>query len=285
MSDFQMNHAEAEAYARAFLDDFFKEIRDVVEFEQAFIEGNGLEAPNIDYFKLKRFLETAVRNLRSIDANILTGIVHKLYKDVMGLYTFYSSASSKVAMPALVFERDFLKTLKPYNDLVFKIEELKSMRNSYEMKMRYLEGSMKALELNLNTEEKKKEYAQLKSRYAEAAHFFAEARDGIPIAYEKLEGIENTFRDIFIAWFEEYKEYYISELRLCTNTKFYYLDKLLWYKAERSNEIRRFFKDAGIRGNYDTKTFIEYYLRNIDLKKTFDRGWHTYLREILATLE
>ncbi|HOI82696.1 MAG TPA: hypothetical protein PKW30_00145, partial [Campylobacterales bacterium] len=257
----------------------------VVEFEQAFIEGNGLEAPNIDYFKLKRFLETAVRNLRSIDANILTGLVHKLYKDVMGLYTFYSSASSKVAMPALVFERDFLKTLKPYNDLVFKIEELKSMRNSYEMKMRYLEGSMKALELNLNTEEKKKEYAQLKSRYAEAAHFFAEARDGIPVAYEKLEGIENTFRDIFIAWFEEYKEYYISELRLCTNTKFYYLDKLLWYKAERSNEIRRFFKDAGIRGNYDTKTFIEYYLRNIDLKKTFDRGWHTYLREILATLE
>lgn len=285
MSDFHLNHTEAEAHARSFLDDYFNEIREVVEFEQAFIEENSLEGPNIDYFKLKRFLETAVRNLRAIDANILTGLVYKLYKDVMDLYTFYQSAMSKVAMPIVVFERDFLKTLKPYNDLTRRIEELKSMRNSYEMKMRYLEGSMKALELNMNSDEKRKEYTQLKSRYAEAAHFFAEARDEIPIAYEKLETIENTFKDIFLEWFEEYKEYYLSELKGAANAKFYYLDKLLWYKAERSNEIRRFFKDSGIKGGYDTKTFIEYYVRNIDLKKTFDRGWHTYLREILSILE
>lgn len=285
MSEFVMNHAEAEAYVKGFLDDFFKDIREVVEFEQEFIENSGLDSPGIDYFQLKRFLETAVRNLRSIDNNLLSGLVHKLYKDVMGLYSFYSSASSRVAMPLVVFDRDFLKTLKPYNDLVSKIEALKSTKNSYEVKMRYLEGSMKSLELNLNSDERKKEYASLKARYAEAAHYFAEARDAIPKAYEKLEEIEITFKDIFISWFEEYKEYYLSELRLATNTKFYYLDKLLWHKAERSNEIRRFFKDAGIRGGYDTKTFIEYYLRNIDLKKTFDRGWHMYLREILTILE
>lgn len=285
MSDFHLSHSEAEAYVRSFLDEYFKEIREVVEFEQAFIEENSLEGPNIDYFKLKRFLETAVRNLRSIDANILTGLVYKLYKDVMDLYTFYQSATSKVAMPTLIFERDFLKTIKPYNDLVRRIEELNSMKNSYETRMKYLEGVMESIKLDMNTDEKKQEYAKYKERYAEAAHFFAQARDEIPQAYKKLDEIENSFRDIFIAWFEEYKEYYISELRLCINTKFYYLDKLIWYKAERSNEIRRFFKDAGIKGNYDTKTFIEYYLRNIDLKKTFDRGWHTYLREILAILE
>lgn len=285
MSDFHLNHTEAEAYARNFLDEYFKEIRETVEFEQAFIEQNELEGPNIDYFKLKRFLETAVRNLRSIDANILTGLVHKLYKDVMSLYTFYQSALSKVAMPIVVFERDFLKTIKPYNDLLLRIEELKSMKNSYETKMRYLEGAMKSVALNMNTDERKKEYAKLKERYAEAAHFFAEARDEIPKAYDQITEIEDTFRDTFLGWFEEYKEYYLSELRGATNAKFYYLDKLLWYKAERSNEIRRFFKDSGIKGNYDTKTFIEYYVRNIDLKKTFDRGWHTYLREILAILE
>lgn len=285
MNQLYMEHNEAEAYVRAFLDDYFKDVREVVEFEQTFAQENGLEGPNIDYFKLKRFLETAVRNLRAIDNNILTGLVHKLYKDVMSLYTFYQSAASKTTMPLVVFERDFLKTLKPYNDLARRIEELKSMRESYEMKMRYLEGSMKALEANIDSEEKRKEYAKLKARYAEAAHFFAEARDEIPIAYAKMEEIENTFRELFLAWFEEYKEYYLGELRGATNTKFYYLDKLLWYKAERSNEINRFFKDAGIRGNYDTKTFIEYYLRNIDVKKAYDKGWHTYLKEILAILE
>jgi uncharacterized protein YxeA len=269
MSDFNMTNSEAEQYAKDFLDTYFNEIREVVEFEQAFIEQNSLVGPNIDYFKLKRFLETAVRNLRAIDNNILSGLVYKLYKDVMSLHDFYSSAMSKVAMPILIFERDFLKTLKPYKQLSERIEELKSIRNSYEMKMRYLEGSMKALEFNMNSDEKRREYVGLKSRYAEATHFFA----------------ENTFKDMFLSWFEEYKNYYLSELRGATNAKFYYLDKLLWYKAERSQEIRRFFKDSGIRGNYDTKTFIEYYLRNIDLKKTFDKGWHTYLKEILTILE
>lgn len=285
MSEFRMNHTEAEQYAKDFLDTYFNEIREVVEFEQAFIEENSLEGPNIDYFQLKRFLETAVRNLRSIDNNILTGLVHKLYKDVMSLYEFYSSAMSKVAMPIVVFERDFLKTLKPYKELGDKIEELKSIRNSYEMKMRYLEGSMNALEMHLNTEEKKKEFIALKARYAEATHYFAEARDGIPIAYAKMEEIENTFREMFLAWFEEYKEYYLGELKGATNAKFYYLDKLLWYKAERSPEIRRFFKDSNIQGGYDTKTFIEYYIRNIDFKKTFDKGWHGYLKEIMTILE
>jgi hypothetical protein len=285
MAEFQMNHSEAEAYIKNFLDDYFGEIREVVEFEQAFIDQNGLSYSNIDYFKLKRFLETAVRNLRSIDNNILSGLVYKLYKDVMSLYSFYSSTLSKVAMPVLIFERDFLKTIKPYRELSERIEELKSMQNSYEMKMRYLEGSMRALEMNMNSDEKRKEYAQLKARYAEATHFFAEARDEIPVAYAKMEEIENTFKELFLSWFDEYKNYYLGELKATTNAKFYYLDKLLWYKAERSPEIRRFFKDSGIRGNYDTKTFIEYYLRNIDLRKTFDRGWHTYLKEILTILE
>lgn len=284
MSDFKLTHAEAESYVRRFLDSSFSGIREAVEFEQTFIEENGLMPSSVDYFKLKRFLETAVRNLRSIDNNLLSGLVQKLYKDVMSLHSFYLSAVSKTAMPKLIFERDFLKTLKPYKQLSDRVEELKAMKNSYELKMRYLEGAMKALELSMN-DEKRKEYTQLKTRYAEATHYFAEARDEIPIAYDKMEAIESTFRDMFLTWFDEYKEYYLGELQNAANTKFYYLDKLLWYKAERSPEIRRFFKDAGIRGSYDTKTFIEYYLRNIDMRKTFDRGWHTYLKEILTILE
>lgn len=275
----------AESDIRAFLDSYFDEIRRVVEFEQEFVDENGLDGPNIDYFKLKRFLETAVRNLKAVDNTILSGLVEKLYKDTMDLYSFYSKAESKAAMPQVVFERDFLKTIKSYGELQGKIEEQKSIRDSYEVKMRYLEGAMGALESELSNEEKKKEYGALKNRYADAVHIFSEARDKIPLLHKELKRIEESYKKSFLSWFDEYKEYYLSELRGATNVKFYYLDKLLWYKAERSAEIRRFFKDAGIRGNYDTKTFIQYYLRNIDLKKTYDRGWHTYLKEILSILE
>jgi hypothetical protein len=274
----------AETYVKTFLDNMFNEVRKVVEYEQAFIQQNGLASPNIDYFKLKRFLETAVRNLRAIDNNILTGLVYKLYKDVMDLYEFYGTMVSKTAVPQVIFGRDFLKSLKPYRDMSERIDELKAIKNGYELKMRSLESAMKALEFNMNTE-KRQEHKQLKIKYAEATHYFAEARDEIPLLYNKMEDIELAFKEVFLSMFGEYKEYYLGELKNATNAKFYYLDKLLWYKAERSNEIRRFFKDSGIKGGYDTKTFIEYYLRNIDTRKTFDKGWHGYLREILTTLE
>ena len=286
MSDFSITQAEAETLVTGFLDNYFKDIKDVVEFEQDFVETNSLETPLVDYFKLKRFIETSVRNLRAIDNNLLTGLVYKLYKDAMSLYSFYSASTSKVAMPKLIFERDFLRTIKYYKDLELRIEELKSIKYSYEMKMRYLEGSMKKVELEMDgSDAKRKEYANLKLRYAEATHFFAEARDEIPKVYQELEYIEQFFAGIFLDLFEEYKNYYLGELKNSTNAKFYYLDKLIWYKAERSPDIRRFFKEAGIKGSYDARTFINYYIKNIDVKKTFDKSWHTYLKDILTILE
>ena len=150
MSDFSITQAEAETLVTGFLDNYFKDIKDVVEFEQDFVETNSLETPLVDYFKLKRFIETSVRNLRAIDNNLLTGLVYKLYKDAMSLYSFYSASMSKVAMPKLIFERDFLKSIKYYKDLELRIEELKSIKYSYEMKMRYLEGSMKKVELEMD---------------------------------------------------------------------------------------------------------------------------------------
>ena len=88
MSDFSITQAEAETLVTGFLDNYFKDIKDVVEFEQDFVETNSLETPLVDYFKLKRFIETSVRNLRAIDNNLLTGLDYKLYQDAMSLYSF-----------------------------------------------------------------------------------------------------------------------------------------------------------------------------------------------------
>lgn len=286
MSEFNVTEAEAQAIVTEFLNNHFKNIKEVVEFEQEFMESNGLDGAQIDYFKLKRFIETAVRNLKAIDIRLLTGVVYKLYKDAMSLYTFYFESVSKTAMPKLIFEKDFLKTIKYYRELEHKIEELKSMKNTYEVKMRYFEGSLKKAELELDgSDAKRKEYNSIKVRYAEATHYFATARDEIPKVYQKLKDVESFFSRMFLTMFDEHKAYYLSELKSCTNAKLYYLDKLLWYRAERSPEIRRFFKEADIKGGYEAKTFINYYIRNIDISKTFDKGWHNYLKEILDILE
>lgn len=286
MSDFKISREEAEGIVTAFLDGFFGEIKEVVDYEVEFLQSNGLEAPAIDYFKLKRFIETAVRNLKAMDHRLLTGAVYKLYKDAMGLYSFYFSSVTKTAMPKLIFEKDFLKTIPQYKQLEQRIEALKSQKNTYEIKMRYLEGLMKKVEGEMaGNDAKRKEYNSLKLHYAEATHYFASARDEIPKVYQQLKQLEDFFSALFLEKFDEYKSYNLGELKNAANSKLFYLDKLMWHRAERSPEIRRFFKEADIKGAYEAKTFINYYLKNIDIKKTYDKSWHTYLQEILDILE
>jgi hypothetical protein len=83
----------------------------------------------------------------------------------------------------------------------------------------------------------------------------------------------------------EYAENIDSALREIIQTKSYYLDKLLWELAADSQTIAKFFRQARIEGDYSTKTFISYYLRNIDINKSSTSDWHNYLREALKVFE
>ena len=54
------------------------------------------------------------------------------------------------------------------------------------------------------------------------------------------------------------------------NYKAYDLDVSIWKNASKSRMIQEFFKDAGIKGGYSTKTFLHYYLGTLDKSKIKD---------------
>ncbi|MEF3192243.1 MAG: hypothetical protein K6347_06855 [Campylobacterales bacterium] len=56
------------------------------------------------------------------------------------------------------------------------------------------------------------------------------------------------FSDLFYDLFNETRDTLCARLEQVINTKAFYLDRLLWWQAERFERVRRFFTDAQIKG-------------------------------------
>lgn len=90
-----------------------------------------------------------------------------------------------------------------------------------------------------------------------------------------------SLEDSFSTMFVETRSTIANDISIAVNTKFYVLDKLLWFEASKSEKIKHFFNESSIDGHFDSPTFIKYYLKNTDAGQTQKEDRTQYLREIL----
>jgi len=114
---FIMTDNEIEQRVVSFLNNFFAEETKVAEHELAFLDENGLKKPEIDYFKMRRFIITAFNNLKEMDLTISEGLIGKMHKDITDLTTFYLEFLKRIKIQNLVYQRDFLPSVKEYKEL------------------------------------------------------------------------------------------------------------------------------------------------------------------------
>ncbi|MDD3466582.1 MAG: hypothetical protein PHE67_05460 [Campylobacterales bacterium] len=209
--------AEAKIQMDIFINSYFNEIIKILEFEESFISDNELPASEIDYFKLKRFLMTAIRNLKDIDDSIFAGLLTKLQNDVFSLFDYHSKFIMQNTLVRHIFETRFLPNFEPYK--------------------------------NASNEEKTE--------------------------------ITKYLMDDFIERFTKERNSLTSRLVIVTNAKAFYLDKLMWFMASKSEKIKRFFEDSAIDGYYDSATLVKYYLRHMDMEQAQNKERGQYLKEIL----
>lgn len=209
--------AEAKIQMDIFINSYFNEIIKILEFEESFISDNELPASEIDYFKLKRFLMTAIRNLKDIDDSIFAGLLTKLQNDVFSLFDYHSKFIMQNTLVRHIFETRFLPNFESYK--------------------------------NASNEEKTE--------------------------------ITKHLMDDFIERFTKERNSLTSRLVIVTNAKAFYLDKLMWFMASKSEKIKRFFEDSAIDGYYDSATLVKYYLRHMDMEQAQNKERGQYLKEIL----
>lgn len=108
--------AEAKIQMDIFVNSYFNEVIKILEFEESFINENELPLCEVDYFKLKRFLMTAIRNLKDIDDSIFAGLLTKLQNDVFSLFDYHSKFIMQNTLVRHIFETRFLPNFDPYKN-------------------------------------------------------------------------------------------------------------------------------------------------------------------------
>lgn len=279
-SKYDLVEDRAQELITLFMNKFFGETREVIAFEMNFIKTNELVAPKIDYFKLRRFLSSAINNLKEMDHSLLSGTLGILYNDVESLFDFYANFESKTKIASVVFERDFLNSIPEYKYLRHEKEDAELSKRNCESAISATEKKLENLK-DLDSDEFKK----LRGKMADNLHALSVAKDKVTLLNDKLSVYYNHLKGRFIDIFELEKAQSTKALQLIINTKSVYLDHLLWHQAEKSLPIQRFFKKSDIKGDYDTKTYIEYYMRNINIEQSKDVSWHQYLKDILKLFD
>ena len=245
---------------------FFEEIRDFLDIQHIRLrEEQIVKTNNADYVGLKRFIFTAINNLLEIDNKIKTPLFDKLKNDIEQLYNLRDKFISVVKFKEIVFEDGFLKLIPLYNLIYKQLKDLeleKRVLIKHENRTRTvyetLETAKKKTDLDI---EKIKKFRGLNADAIDRLAYIKNIQNDL---YNKEEIIKNKARDYFNSFFDTSSAKILKDLVVLINVKSYCLDQALWYYAESSVPIQKFFQTARIQGNYCLRTYIDYYLKNLD---------------------
>jgi len=262
-----------------FLNEYFSLIKKINDFHFSYLVANKFKFPKTDYLELKQFIDTATNFLLDLDEHILNGLAGKMYQDIESLYTFYKDFVKKTKYVEVIFYQEYLENLDNYKALKDEYEQLKKSIEEYNTTIITTEEKLKTIS------EKDPSYKRIKKLYVDSIYELSKNKDRFYEIKKELENIEKREELKFFPKFNKLKEMHILKLEKILNCKLYYFDKLLWYNASKSQAVIEFFIKSNINGEFSTKTFIDYHLKNIDISKSNNSEWIMYLKKISKVIE
>ncbi len=234
-------------------------------------------APQVDFLRMRRFLLTAYNDIRDIDGNIIDKSLNTLRSEIDKIFRYFSEFKIKSNYSVkYAYEKIFLTQQPNYNALVEKITHAQSMitRATLQEKPLALQIKSKEKKLASFTDTKSKAYfvfeknlKSMRKRYADLVYYIGKQRELLAkllrVRVIFIERFFTNFKSIYTPLVKEFEEHLI----LVLNIKAAELDANLWASAKQSRLVRNFFIKSGIVGTYSSKTFLKYYLRNIDRQK------------------
>ena len=265
-----------------FINDFFKEAFEVINFHNKQIKEYNLQKPSINYIDLFDFLQSAMNFLYEIDPDTIVGLPVKLYKDIESLIQYYKHI--KKVNPSHIFYNIYLPSLPAYKKLKKEINEYNQKISQYKKTLDTTTKELKKYKQIPKDLEELKTYKLLKKKNVDAIYYIGLYKEKLEEATKKINLIEKEEEKKFFSTFEKTREEVLSKLKDIINTKLYYFDKLIWYNASNSSKVRKFFKDSNINDEISSKTFLKYQLQHIDESLSLKGQWISYLKSLLKVL-
>ncbi|GAB6074225.1 hypothetical protein [Nautilia lithotrophica] len=268
-----------------FIELYFSEIEKINNYHFNYLISNKFSFPKNNYIELKKFIDTATHFLSEIDDSLLKGLTAKLYNDINSLYKYYQNFRKKTEYDEFVFSNEYLPEHDKYKQLKNKFEILKSEIENYNKTILEVENKLKKYKQQPKEQEDLIRYKKLKKQQVDSIYYISKIKEEYTEIKKIMNELENSERKTFIPKFNKFKDLHLKKLEKIINVKLFYYEKLLWVNASESSEIKKFFEQSNIEGEFSTKTFINYYLKNIDETKSSNGEWLKYLKKILKVIE
>lgn len=233
----------------------------------------------LDYFLSKRFLITSYNNLKSLDPSLHD---HRDIKEKLNtlreLHKAYYRVTERADVPQLAFEIIFLRSqpeytkyLKDKEDMTNRISTLNIFINSIEPEIKQGEAELKKMSKGDRSREALEDRLKpMRGNYVDSIHEKLELEKALANMKDIKALYTEKYFDFFVTELADLSEEYQKVLAEILNYKASELDYTIWEHASRSKLIREYFDDAGIEGDYSTKTFLKYYLGTLDKKQLGD---------------
>ncbi|MFA7354931.1 MAG: hypothetical protein WCZ70_09970 [Sulfurimonadaceae bacterium] len=233
----------------------------------------------LDYFLSRRFLITAYNNLKNLDPALHD---HKDIKEKLNvlqdLHNAYNTISDKTSVPEVAFEMIFLRAqpeyiqyIKDKEDWISRISALTTITESLFYEIEKKEGELKKLAKNdKNRIMLENAIKPLRGDYVDGIHERAQLVEKLAKMDDLKAIYTEKYFDSFAEELSKLSKEYKKVLVKILNNKASELDHEIWKHANKSKLIREHFNEAGIEGDYTTRTYLGYYLKTLDKKQLGD---------------
>jgi len=249
---------------------YFNVIKENIEKRKAYKKVDG----RLDYLLIRRFLWTTFNNLSEIDLHIISPKIKAQSDDVRAMAKVHDNFMIKIKHPPLAYSEVFLACQSEYTKIkegAQKItQKLERLKNSEKTVGGVLKVKKEELSKNINTAEFDVLQGELKSMngaYVDIVHMMAELDERYKSDMKLLNDFEKEYREDFYELFNKASVVYKKELVDILNAQAFMLDSKLWEKAKGSKALKAHFHKAGINGEFNTKTYLKYYLDAQDTGK------------------
>lgn len=242
----------------------------------------------LDYFKLKRFLEKALSQLMYVDKRIPSETFHKVKQELTELeFMTQNFAKFTKIVPEELFNNIYLRYQVSYFAVKKRLMIVEENNLSAKAKLNRIPNELKLLESKIvqtkdeNAKKQMKEkieaLKELKNRLDEELRLYE-------LQLTKLKNMLENFSQSkltqFIQRYEEKKQEIYQKLNTIINIVAYNLDMTIWEVATKSESVRNTFYKPGIEGTFCCMTFLRYYLKplNKDLLRDEDKALWDFLQ-------
>ncbi len=261
------------------INEFFAYEMQVLEKYKDFTQGH----KRLDFLRAQRFILTAYNHLNEIDNALADARLKGLKDEILSLYGDYESYNKKTSYSLeYSFEKIFLNRQSGYLKAAELIEMTQSSLANAQAQSRTVsreleekESSLKLLGDKSNSENYlllEREVKSLRKRDVDLLQYIAKQKELLVKTTERMKIFREThlqdFSLVYGVMNKNITEHFITLL----DTKAYDLDSCLWERAKKSENVKLFFRDAGIIGGYSSKTFLQYFLRGLDKKKISEKS-------------